>query len=185
LDALLPVHASAWSARILRVVTFRGVHAGPVVIGYDGSPSGERAMRETAPIFAGHKALVVTVYEPGKVLAGLITPTLDPVLAPIDIRTVVEIDEILYESSRQTAEQGANLICELGLEAEALAVADSLSVAETLVRLAEERDAPAIVVGAHGHRALRDLLLGSTSQEVMRHAPCPVVIVRGSEDGRS
>ena len=43
---------------------------------------------------------------------------------------------------------------------------------------AREHDANAIVVGAHGHRALSELLLGSTSHSVLQRAECPVVVVR-------
>ncbi|GLY66971.1 universal stress protein [Amycolatopsis taiwanensis] len=35
-----------------------------------------------------------------------------------------------------------------------------------------------IVVGSRGHGAVTGLLLGSTSQRLTRHAPCPVAIVR-------
>jgi nucleotide-binding universal stress UspA family protein len=68
------------------------------------------------------------------------------------------------------------------LKAEGLAVADERTVPETLLRLVREQDAAAIVVGAHGHRALREVVLGSTSHEVMRHARCPVVVVRKALD---
>ena len=38
-------------------------------------------------------------------------------------------------------------------------------------------DAELIVVGSCGHGAFHDALVGSTSQHVIRHAPCPVVVV--------
>lgn len=34
-----------------------------------------------------------------------------------------------------------------------------------------------IVVGSHGHGALRNLLMGSTCESVLKHATCPVVVV--------
>jgi nucleotide-binding universal stress UspA family protein len=66
---------------------------------------------------------------------------------------------------------------EAGFEAEGLAVADERTVADTLVHLAEERDAVGILVGARG-RGLSRLVLGSTSEGVVRRARCPVVVVR-------
>jgi manganese transport protein len=54
-----------------------------------------------------------------------------------------------------------------------------VTVAETIVRVAEEREAQAIVVGAHGHKGITDRILGSTSQSVVRRAGRPVVVVRG------
>lgn len=38
-------------------------------------------------------------------------------------------------------------------------------------------DAELIVLGSHGHGAFHDALVGSTSMHVIRHAPCPVVVV--------
>jgi nucleotide-binding universal stress UspA family protein len=34
-----------------------------------------------------------------------------------------------------------------------------------------------IVLGSHGHGAAYDFFVGSTAQEVLRRAPCPVVVV--------
>ncbi|MGW6442669.1 universal stress protein [Lentzea sp. NPDC055074] len=50
-------------------------------------------------------------------------------------------------------------------------------------RLAEfAAGASLLVVGSHGTGGLRGKLLGSTSQAVIRHAPCPVLLVRPGLD---
>jgi nucleotide-binding universal stress UspA family protein len=38
-------------------------------------------------------------------------------------------------------------------------------------------DAELLVLGSHGHGAIHDTLVGSTSRHVIRHATCPVVIL--------
>ena len=149
------------------------------MFGYDGSPASERSLRLTAPLVAPKRALVVTVWDP-RVGFKVLTPSIPP--APIDIRAALEIDESLYEDARRMAEQGAATARNLGFDAEALAVADVLTVAATLVRLARERDAAAIVVGTHGHQAVREILVGSTARDVIRTAPCPVTVVRDRKE---
>jgi nucleotide-binding universal stress UspA family protein len=64
-----------------------------------------------------------------------------------------------------------------GVEAEALAAAEEGTVAEALIRLASDQAAAALVLGTHGHGALRELTLGSTAQDVLHRAACPVVVV--------
>ena len=49
---------------------------------------------------------------------------------------------------------------------------------QEIVELARELRVDAIVVGSRGVSAIRRLLLGSTAENVVRHAPCPVLVVR-------
>jgi nucleotide-binding universal stress UspA family protein len=50
--------------------------------------------------------------------------------------------------------------------------------AEEIIELAEELGAGLIVMGSRGYGRLRRALLGSVSDAVVRHAHCPVTIVR-------
>jgi nucleotide-binding universal stress UspA family protein len=52
-------------------------------------------------------------------------------------------------------------------------------VAEEIVDLAEELQADLIVVGSRGRGGIRRTLMGSVSDSVVRHAHCPVMVVRG------
>jgi nucleotide-binding universal stress UspA family protein len=49
---------------------------------------------------------------------------------------------------------------------------------DEILGLAEDVGADLILIGSHGRRGLRRLLLGSTSEAVVRGARCPVVIAR-------
>jgi nucleotide-binding universal stress UspA family protein len=50
--------------------------------------------------------------------------------------------------------------------------------ARALLELAATADL--LVVGSRGLGAVRRVLLGSVSEKVLQHAPCPVLIVRES-----
>jgi nucleotide-binding universal stress UspA family protein len=47
-----------------------------------------------------------------------------------------------------------------------------------IVAFAEQQDVDLIVMASHGRTGLRRLLMGSTTEGVMRQAPCPVLIVK-------
>ena len=47
-----------------------------------------------------------------------------------------------------------------------------------LVRAAEETGARLVVVGSHGHSALKQIFLGDTAERVVRHAPSSVLVAR-------
>src|SRR3712207_1175309 len=49
---------------------------------------------------------------------------------------------------------------------------------EEIVELAQSIDAGMIVMGSRGHGRIRRALMGSVSDSVVRHAHCPVTIVR-------
>ena len=53
--------------------------------------------------------------------------------------------------------------------------------AEQIVTLSEELGVGIIVVGSRGLGALRRAVLGSVSESVVRHAHCPVFVVRTDE----
>ena len=50
--------------------------------------------------------------------------------------------------------------------------------AEAIIEVAKTRNSEVIVMGSRGLGRLAGLVLGSTSQKVVSHAPCPVLIVR-------
>lgn len=52
-----------------------------------------------------------------------------------------------------------------------------------IISEAERVDADYIVMGSHGHTALYELLVGSTTHGVLKRATCPVVIVPASKTG--
>jgi len=50
--------------------------------------------------------------------------------------------------------------------------------ASEIVRVAKERGVDLIVISSHGRTGLGRILFGSTAESVVRHAPCPVLVVK-------
>ena len=50
--------------------------------------------------------------------------------------------------------------------------------AEEIVRYADACDAGLIIMGTHGRSGIAHVLMGSVAEQVVRTAPCPVLLVR-------
>ena len=156
--------------------------ARPVVIAYDGSEEAQAALREAVALF-GHRPLIVaSVWEPGLAMATMMPPAGEPTMGYLpDPGQVEAIDRVQSSHAGEVAEAGARLARELGATAEALSVPDSANVAETLIAIAEERDARAIVVGSRGLGGIKARVLGSTSHKLLHDTHRPVLVVRAPE----
>jgi universal stress protein A len=49
---------------------------------------------------------------------------------------------------------------------------------EQIIETTKSGGADLIVIGSHGYSGLKRVLLGSTAEKVVRHATCPVLVVR-------
>jgi nucleotide-binding universal stress UspA family protein len=62
--------------------------------------------------------------------------------------------------------------------AKALGIIESdTSAARVILETARDEEVSLIVLGTRGPSKMADILLGDVSTEVLRHAPCPVLIV--------
>ena len=50
--------------------------------------------------------------------------------------------------------------------------------ADEIVIQAKDDEVELIVMGSHGRSGISHLLVGSVAESVVRHAPCPVLVVR-------
>jgi nucleotide-binding universal stress UspA family protein len=52
---------------------------------------------------------------------------------------------------------------------------------EAIVEYAQQESISLICISTHGRRGFSHLILGSTTERVVRRAPCPVFVVRASK----
>lgn len=92
------------------------------------------------------------------------------------------VQEILAVSEKAAARQLSHLLDSLKAKgAEARVVQINGAAVSGILDSATKLDADYIVMGSHGHTALYDLLVGSTTHGVLKKAPCPVLIVPPSK----
>ena len=156
---------------------------GPVLIAYDGSAAAREAVAEAAKLLGSRRLIVLTVWEAGLAYAAPAMPPDGMTMTPlVDPGVAHEVDRELHKHAERVAHDGATLARSLGRDAEPLAVPDESDVPHTILGVAEQRGAAAIVVGSRGLSGLRAALEGSTSSALLKHAPCPVLVVHAPEE---
>ena len=90
---------------------------------------------------------------------------------------------LIQDNIREAVDEELELIANnFKREVEAVTVYSRTgSPAEEIVQLAEEESVGLIVMGTHGWTGFRHLIVGSTAENVVRTASCPVLTVRSAE----
>ena len=143
-----------------------------IVVGVDGSEESRAALAwaveegrlRQAPVLAIHAWEVPMVPAP----TGLVPPSVEVVGDLTELRE--DAADLVETMVREIAGDAADV------EIRPLTVEDK--PVNALLDAAERNDAQMIVVGSRGHGGFVSLLIGSTSDQVARHATCPVVIHR-------
>jgi nucleotide-binding universal stress UspA family protein len=93
---------------------------------------------------------------------------------------IADITEQLEDSAERELPKLAE--CEecSGLEVEEVIVHGE--AASEIVRVAKERNTDLIVISSHGRTGLGRILFGSTAEAVVRHASCPVLVVKPQQE---
>jgi nucleotide-binding universal stress UspA family protein len=105
------------------------------------------------------------------VYVGLISPWVQPdAISPIQYeRLRMEAQEILDELVQKALSLGGK-VAQAHLK---MGRADS-----EILRLSDEIDAELIVIGSRGQNTIQRVLIGSDAESIVRHAPCPVLVIR-------
>jgi nucleotide-binding universal stress UspA family protein len=108
--------------------------------------------------------------------------TVAPGFPSYDVRNPAVVDLLRQRAEDILNEEAAKIEREGGTVAEKhLRIAERYR-AEQIVRVAEDIAADLIVMGSRGLGGVRRALMGSVSDSVVRHAHCPVLVVRPQKD---
>lgn len=139
---------------------------GPIVVGVDGSAGSEAALAFAVEEASRREVRLVAVHAWSDSVSGAAFA-----MAPFAVdwyEVQGEEQHLLTERLRTWQEKYPDV------EVQRVVTRDH--PARSLIDQA--RDAQLVVVGSRGRSAVTGMLLGSTSQQLLHHAPCPVAIVR-------
>ncbi|NLT06263.1 MAG: universal stress protein [Solirubrobacterales bacterium] len=148
---------------------------GPVLIAYDGSDGAKHAIHEAAKVLGGGAAVVASVWQS---TAAAAPASLLAIPTGVARQAYEELDREAQQQSEALAEEGASIARELGFDAEPRPAVCHVNTWSTLLSVADDVDAVAIVIGSRGHSGIKSALLGSVSHGVANHAHRPVLLVR-------
>lgn len=136
-----------------------------ILLAVDGSEHGYHAARMAADLARAMKSEILRIV----VSFNKIPPYLgEPNLQHAINARLTDAQGILQKAVEAVGDVPAEIHTEL-IEGDA---------AESIIEVAKTRESSVIVMGSRGLGGLAGLVLGSTSQKVVSHAPCPVLIVR-------
>lgn len=138
----------------------------------DGSPTSERGLREAIGLAKDQRARLRLLHVVDKSLLMLDTTGM------VDWADVIQS---LREDGEQLVSRAKTLAAAHGIEAEGVVV-ETLGqrVADRILSEARDWQADLIVMGTHGRRGFRHLVLGSDAEAVLHDAPAPVLLVRAA-----
>ncbi|WP_267640713.1 universal stress protein [Haloarchaeobius amylolyticus] len=139
-----------------------------VLVAYDDSPQADHALRLALTEFddAGRMTLLTII---------------DPADAGYSRNLAIpSLPEEWYEQRKTAATErlgtAQRAAAQVGVDAETDIVVGR--PARRIVDYANEHDVDHIVTGSHGRSGVSRILLGSVAEAVIRHADCPVTVVR-------
>lgn len=148
-----------------------------VLVATDGSDVALDAARKGSALLgdaAEITVLAVITAAPGEDAGGIE----GSVETPQEIQTEIE-------NETRRAEEEIDAVLEILSPAQRAAAKGRIEAGDPgpmIVWVAEDERSDVVVVGSHGKGALKRVFLGSVSEHVMRHSPCPVLVVRAPAD---
>jgi nucleotide-binding universal stress UspA family protein len=139
-----------------------------ILVATDGSEGADHAVDYAARWAKDHSADLLIV----NVTGGL--P--DRLLRSFTHAQHAWLDELLQSLAAETLAKARDRARDLGVAAIQLESRTG-EVAPTIIDIAQEKEADAIVVGRRGAGRIAGLLLGSVSQKLVSLAPLPVVVI--------
>jgi len=143
---------------------------GRILVPMDFSEHSRKALRYARP-FAEQFGAQLTLLH-----------VIEPVVLPTDFgyvpSTPVDLDEQRMQDARK---QLSGIAGELGATVPVNFIVRLGRSWKEIVETARNNHMDLLIIATHGYTGLKYALLGSVAEKIIRHAPCPVLVVRAEE----
>ncbi len=143
-----------------------------ILIATDGSDYTKEAVKKGLSLAKMLNAEVIGLYVVD--ISSIVPMPLDEASFPMIEFLRNEGDDVLEKLRKQAEDMGVRIRT---MKKEGIP-------ADEIVETAKKEDVDLIVIGTLGRSALEKLLLGSVAEKVIRHAPCPVLVIRTKKKGK-
>jgi nucleotide-binding universal stress UspA family protein len=150
-----------------------------ILVAVDGSPASTAGLHAAVDLAQDQQAAVVAVH------------VIDDMAFPVNFEGAIYPPSYIdsyFAAQEQQARKLAERACAMArgrrvtMEPE-IVHSRGHTVADVIVAQARKLKADVIVIGTHGRRGLRRVVMGSDAEEVVRAATVPVLLVRGGYRG--
>ncbi|HGL4257092.1 universal stress protein [Burkholderia dolosa] len=146
-----------------------------IMVAVDGSPSSNRALDEGLKMAQLCGARLFAVFVVDKSILFAYGGHMEPEALLDEIR---RHGAALLRSARRTISHAA-----VNGDTELVETEIGEELVERLRRYVVDRSIDLAVIGTHGRRGVRRLLLGSVAERFLRESTCPVLLVRSDDAG--
>jgi nucleotide-binding universal stress UspA family protein len=146
-----------------------------ILVPIDGSPASRLGLNEAIKMAKDHRAKL-RLFHLVDEYAGMSSSV---------ILDAGDLFEALRQSGRKILKRAEALVRRNGLAPESVML-ESFGgrAADFIVQQADEWGADLIVLGTHGRRGVKRLVMGSDAEQVVRTTPVPVLLVRSKAKSR-
>lgn len=141
-----------------------------ILVPIDFSEPSQQALRYARPFAEQFGASLVLLH------------VMEPIVYPVEFG-YAPLDPLDVEGPRLKELQARlkQMGDELGTSVPVKAIVKVGRVWKEIVDVASAQNTDLIIVATHGYTGLKHALLGSVAEKVLRHAPCPALVVRPGE----
>ncbi len=142
-----------------------------ILVPVDGSATSKAGLREAIELAKGQGARLQLVHVADQ-----------HYIAMMGLESSAAIGDMMESTKsagRSILRSAQATVAKAGLKVDAVLLETITGpAADPIIRQAKKWDADLIVLGTHGRRGVRRLLMGSDAEQIVRNSPVPVMLVR-------